>query len=543
VIFVMTLSYFRANVNKSTPLFDDRARVFRCGLKDEPMHETRPPSSGCIVLPEMDLDRLSDDALAAVIAHELGHIERGHKSWQGAAEPMLIQWEADEAAIKRLHLAGYCAGETLRKAGKEIASAAYGPRGRHPWLGYPADCGPKDNKVPDIDDKALAFFNRGQSHYNQQEYDQAIQSYGEAIRLRPDYEAAFYGRASAYFSKKDYDRALADLDEALRLEPNFFAVFNDRGNAYSVKGDYARAIQDYDDAIRLKPDFTVAFYNRGRAYYGKRDYERALADLSRAIELDPNYAPAFNNRGLVYNAKRDYEPAIQDYSQAIRLSPKYTTAFNNRGNAYRSLRNYDLAIHDYNEAIRLNPNYSLAFNNRARAYGEKREYARALADYETATRIDPKSTRHRSIGATLLYLGRLEESAGAMERAVKAAPQDMYAMLWRYIALAKGNKTELASRELSENAVMLAKSRWPAPVIDYYLGRIDEKKMYAAAHEPDSKKATAQLCEANFYAGQAKLFKNDRSEAIPLLRAAEKDCPPTFYESHGASAELRRLGF
>jgi lipoprotein NlpI len=67
--------------------------------------------------------------------------------------------------------------------------------------------------------------------------------------------------------------------------------------------------------------------------------------------------------------------------------------------------------------------------------------------------------------------------------------------------------------------------------------------MYAAAENPEPKKNTEQICEANFYAAEAKLLKGATEEAIPLLRAAEKECPPTFYEAHGARAELKRLGY
>ena len=473
-IFVMTLTHYRTNVNKSPLFFDYRARAFRCAPKGEQLHETLPPSSGCIVLPEDDLDRLSDDALAALIAHELGHIEKGHKSWEGAAEPTLIQWEADEAAINRLYLAGYCAGETLRKAGKEMASV-YGPGSRHPWQDYPADCKPKEYKDRAIEDSALAFYNRGRANQENRNYDQAIQDYSRAIERDPKYSVAFNGRGSAYHAQKDYDRA----------------------------------IQDYDEAIRL----------------------------------NPNYALAFNNRGIAYRSKRENERAIQDYDRAIKLNLKYAAAFNNRGNVYRDMRDYDRAIQDYDEAIRLNPNYALALNNRGRAYRNKRDYERALADYEEAARIDPKVAQHKSMGYTLFYLGRMAESAEAMERAVTAAPQDMYAILWHYIALARENRMEIASRKLGEHAAKLKESRWPAPVIEFYLGKIAEREMHAAAENPDPKKRGEQICEANFYTAEAKLLKNTTNEALPLLRAAEKECPPTFYESHGASAELRRLGY
>ncbi len=147
------------------------------------------------------------------------------------------------------------------------------------------------------------------------------------------------------------------------------------------------------------------------------------------------------------------------------------------------------------------------------------------------------------MGYTLFYLGRIGPSADAMEQRVKVAPQDMYAILLRYIALTKENRIEIASRELSEHAAKLDVTRWPAPVIDFYLGKIGEMEMYAGAENSDPKKRTEQICEANFYAAEAKLLKKATNEAIPLLRAAENECPTTFYESHGASAELKRLGF
>ena len=90
---------------------------------------------------------------------------------------------------------------------------------------------------------------------------------------------------------------------------------------------------------------------------------------------------------------------------------------------------------------------------------------------------------------------------------------------------------------------MLNETRWPAPVIDFYLGKITEKEMYAAVENPEPRKKGEQICEANFYSGEAKLLKNATNEAIALLRTAEKECPPTFYEAHGASAELKRLGY
>lgn len=327
---------------------------------------------------------------------------------------------------------------------------------------------------------------------------------------RPDASTAdeLYTRANIYLDQKDYDRAIADFDRVIALRPGYASAHYGRGVAYLAKKDDARALVDYDQAIRLDPSYTAAFNSRGNLLYDKREYERAFADFNRALESSPNLPSALHGRGNVHYQRRNFDRAIKDYDEAIRLHPKYAAAFNSRAAAFRA----------------------------------KGEYVRALADYEAAARIDPKSVQERSIGATLFYLGRIAESANALERRLAAAPEDAYAMLWRYITAAREMGIGAAVKELNENAGKLKESRWPAPVIGFYLGKLDEKALYAAAGDSDPKTKAEQICEAHFYSAEAKLLQKATEAALPLLRAAERECPPTFYEAHGARAELARLG-
>jgi len=127
--------------------------------------------------------------------------------------------------------------------------------------------------------------------------------------------------------------------------------------------------------------------------------------------------------------------------------------------------------------------------------------------------------------------------------ALQGSPQNRYLMLWRYIGRARSGDAQAASEELLANAARLKEQRWPEPVIDFYLGKIDEAAMQASAESTDPKKRSEQICEANFYAAQKRILSNAPGDVLAGLRAAEKDCPRTFIEAHGASAELKRLGF
>lgn len=241
-----------------------------------------------------------------------------------------------------------------------------------------------------------------------------------------------------------------------------------------------------------------------------------------------------------------FDRAIENCTAAVQSGElsdqELAIAFYNRGFAFYSQGDYDGAIQDYDRALNLQPKYAPALVRRAHAHQEKRQYEGALADYEEAKQIDPKFAFERPKGFLFFYLGRMTQSAEMFEKHVKSNPDDTRAMLFRYLAEAKIGNALAAARDLESDAAQLKERRWPAPIIDFHLGRIDEKTMFAAANDSDPQIENAKVCAANFHAGESRLFRGQVAAAIPLLRAAERICPPHFYESHGANTELKRLG-
>jgi lipoprotein NlpI len=316
--------------------------------------------------------------------------------------------------------------------------------------------------------------------------------------------------------------------------------------AEAERNDFDLAIDYCTQAIQMSglsdQELAIVFRNRGLAYHNKKDYERAVQDYDHAIRLGLSDADLFYRRGLVYFENNDYNRAIRDFDQALKLNADNVAILQKRGWAYESKRDYDQAIRDYDRAISLQPNDGPALIRRASALQEKRLYERALADYEAATQLDPKFALERSKGFLFFYLGRMTQSAEMFEKYMKSNPNDTWVILFRYLVEAKIGNALAAARELENDAAELKERRWPVPVIDFHLGRIDEKAMFAAANDSDQNMRNEKVCAANFHAGEARLLRAQVSAAIPLLRAAERDCPSHFYESHGASTELKRLG-
>src|SRR5919199_4295894 len=79
--------------------------------------------------------------------------------------------------------------------------------------------------------RAVAFYNRGNAYRYRGDTERAIADYSEAIRLKLDYALVFYNRGDAYANKSKYDHAIADFSEAIRLKPDDASAFNSRGIA------------------------------------------------------------------------------------------------------------------------------------------------------------------------------------------------------------------------------------------------------------------------------------------------------------------------
>ena len=97
--------------------------------------------------------------------------------------------------------------------------------------------------------------------------------------------AALMSQSDIESNNRDYDRAIATVSEAIRLDPKSALAFYYRGRAYVNKGDDDRAIADYSEAIRLDPKNARVLCYRGRAKLRIND-RSGYQDIATARELD-----------------------------------------------------------------------------------------------------------------------------------------------------------------------------------------------------------------------------------------------------------------
>ncbi|MDB5948902.1 MAG: hypothetical protein JWR65_757 [Massilia sp.] len=126
-------------------------------------------------------------------------------------------------------------------------------------------------------------------------------------------------------------------------------------------------------------------------------------------------------------------------------------------------------------------------------------------------------------GVGLLRAGRFTESADLLSRSAAQHPADTRLPLYLYLARLQGGDAAVAARELDLRFAAGKERRWPAPVADFYLGRIDAAALLAAAAKEPAL-AFAQGCEAKQFVAELAGAQGDKPKANALMEARRAEC-------------------
>lgn len=229
---------------------------------------------------------------------------------------------------------------------------------------------------------------------------QAIAFYTKSININSKFWQAYFNRGYTYFELEDYKKSLTDFKEIIKLFPDIKNLWSEAWNIYVFIGrcyymldDYKNSITYYSGAIDITNDKDNAVYlylNRGYCYSEIKEYTKAAHDFTMVIDKMPDSFDAFYNRGIAYRNLKYYGDAIVDFNKAIELQPDNPDAYFYRGYTYQKSKQITEALNDYNKTIELDPNYSSAYNNRGNIYYDLGQYETAITDYKKALEIDPK---------------------------------------------------------------------------------------------------------------------------------------------------------
>jgi tetratricopeptide (TPR) repeat protein len=234
----------------------------------------------------------------------------------------------------------------------------------------------------------------------------AIESYKQAIKIRPSYAYAYNNLGVAYGRLGRHQEAIEACKEAIKIRPDYAEAHYNLGVTYGKLGRRQEAIEAYKQAIKIKPNYADAYYNLGDAYGKLGRGTEAIEAYTQAIKINPDDAEARSNLGAAYISLGRYQEAIEAYKQTIKIKPDDVRVRNNLSAAYLRLGRYQEAIKVCKEAIRIKPDDAEAYSNLCVAYGNLGRITEAIEACKEAIKIKPNyADAHYNLGFAYLKMG------------------------------------------------------------------------------------------------------------------------------------------
>lgn len=161
---------------------------------------------------------------------------------------------------------------------------------------------------------------QGDQFYSDQQYEEAIAAYSNVLADNPKSVNALYNRGRSHEELGNLDEAEKDFRMALDLDPSNVQVLMSLSNLYQKKKDNEMALQYANYATEVPGAPAMAFFLKGRAYHLLGNSENAMAEYNTAIKLDEDFGQAYYYRGMLKRATNQNRGACADFKLAIALN-------------------------------------------------------------------------------------------------------------------------------------------------------------------------------------------------------------------------------
>jgi tetratricopeptide (TPR) repeat protein len=141
--------------------------------------------------------------------------------------------------------------------------------------------------------KARVYLDQGKEFYRNDQDDQAVVAFEEAIKLDPESAEAHFRLGLGYDAvgkeeeaEGEYKKAVEKYKKYLETNKDAESYYN-LGQAFAGLHLYSEAVRQYREATRLKDDDADIFYDLGKALMKLAQYDEAAAAFSKSLEIDP----------------------------------------------------------------------------------------------------------------------------------------------------------------------------------------------------------------------------------------------------------------
>ena len=196
---------------------------------------------------------------------------------------------------------------------------------------------------------------KGDMLWSRRDANGAVQLFGKALEIDPDYQLARLSRANVNVARGEFAAADQDLDPILQASPENFMAKYLRGLEYVKRQNYTAADQIFHTIAGTFTAFPYGYYVQGATKFALGQFgpaESILRDYLKHFPTDPNATRLIAQAALQQHGA----PRAIDYLKPLAdKSPPDAATLNLLGNAYMADGKPEAALQQFEKAAALDP--------------------------------------------------------------------------------------------------------------------------------------------------------------------------------------------
>jgi tetratricopeptide (TPR) repeat protein len=334
-----------------------------------------------------------------------------------------------------------------------------------------------------------------------------------------------YRRGLAAREQGKLERALEEFAQAATLSPRFLSAIEGYADCLDRLGRQDEAMQRYADVRRLQAGNRLAAPDRIYALRQNGQFTSEIAAYNLVTRRVQDMVLPFIARGNALLAEGRASEALIDYERALKLDPKLVDGRILRAEALTASGQAAAAIGAFNEILASAAGSTDALSGRAIAHMANGDVAAANADWTRQLElVSPTAAPARAF--VLLRMAEYERALPELERAATGSSANPYWSLYRLTALRRLGRLS--------NVAAPAEGDWPAPLIAFHAGKVNEAELLASAD------TATRRAEAVFQLGVAAAADRP-ADARRWWGEVVERASPGLVEYAAARNELARL--
>ena len=262
---------------------------------------------------------------------------------------------------------------------------------------------------------------------------------------------AFLNLGDIQVRLRQYQEALETFRDALDQDPGNLDVQEHLAFALSSAGDLDEALAIYEELRKARPDKPEILRNLAFVYQQEGRVAEAIMLYTKLVEMDQATAQMVSQAGRLALDNHLYLPAVTFYKKLYEYNPNDVSTLHILGGYYFQIGFYDEALFYYDKLLEqdLTEEQALLYHKyRAYSRNKTKQYLKAAEDYEYLITQEPDDVSHHcNLAFAYRDAGELDKALATVKASVANHPQAgciYYA--WGVTLLARAREDENGKR-------------------------------------------------------------------------------------------------